>query len=89
MKKWRIWLPKNGKSGNGQQLVLQVFLGNFFRCVTYLHNLGRQLFERNRNLEDETLMEEGSTSVDISQYERTKAEEQEDEEDHVRFSDSD
>lgn len=34
-------------------------------------------------------MEEGSTSVDISQYERTKAVEQEDEEDHVKFSDSD
>jgi len=50
---------------------------------------GRQLFERNRNLEDESLMEEGTISVDISQYERTKTEEQEDEEDHVRFSDSD
>ena len=33
-------------------------------------------------------MEEGTTSVDISQYER-KIEEDEDEEDHVRFSDSD
>lgn len=51
--------------------------------------IGRQLFERNRNLEDETLMEEGTVSVDFSQYERTKTEEQEDEDDRVRFSDSD
>lgn len=51
---------------------------------------GRQLFERNRNLEEDTLMEEGTISVDFSQYERTKAEEvEEEEEDRVRFSDSD
>jgi len=50
---------------------------------------GRHLFERNRNLEEDNLMEEGTVSVDFSQYERTQAEEQEDEDDHVRFSDSD
>jgi len=50
---------------------------------------GRQLFERNRNLEEDTLMEEGTVSVDFSQYERAKAEEEDDEEDRVRFSDSD
>jgi len=50
---------------------------------------GRQLFERNRNLEEDNLMEEGSVSVDFSQYERTHAEDQEDEDDRVRFSDSD
>ena len=49
---------------------------------------GRQLFERNRNLEEDNLMEEGTVSVDFSQYERTQAEE-EDEDDRVRFSDSD
>ncbi|KAI4527849.1 RWD-domain-containing protein [Schizophyllum commune Tattone D] len=49
---------------------------------------GRQLFEKNKNLEDESLVEEGGVSVDISQYERTREEEQE-EEDHVTFSDSD
>lgn len=48
---------------------------------------GRQLFERNRNLahEDDSLMEEGTVSVDISQYDRTKVEEEE--EDHIHFSD--
>ena len=34
-------------------------------------------------------MEEGTVSVDFSQYERAKAEEEDDEEDRVRFSDSD
>ncbi|KAL1743955.1 hypothetical protein HDZ31DRAFT_39795 [Schizophyllum fasciatum] len=49
---------------------------------------GRQLFEKNKNLEDESLLEEGGTSVDISQYERSREEDQE-EEDHVTWSDSD
>jgi len=49
---------------------------------------GRQLFERNRNLEADNLMEEGTVSVDISQYERLQAEDQDDE-DHASFSDSD
>ncbi|KAG5654536.1 hypothetical protein H0H81_001177 [Sphagnurus paluster] len=50
---------------------------------------GRQLFERaDRNLEDETLLEEGTVSVDITQYERTTIEEEEEEE-GVTFSDSD
>jgi len=50
---------------------------------------GRQLFERNRNLEEDNLMEEGTISVDFSQYERRQDGEDEDEDDHVRFSDSD
>ncbi|EKM82701.1 hypothetical protein AGABI1DRAFT_111279 [Agaricus bisporus var. burnettii JB137-S8] len=49
---------------------------------------GRQLFERNRHLEDESLMEEGAVSVDFSQYERTEVD-QEEESEHVTFSDSD
>ncbi|KAL4067605.1 ubiquitin-conjugating enzyme/RWD-like protein [Scleroderma yunnanense] len=51
---------------------------------------GRQLFERNRNLahEDDGLMEEGTVSVDISQYDRIRVD-AEVEEDHVHFSDSD
>ncbi|KAF7970011.1 hypothetical protein HWV62_25378 [Athelia sp. TMB] len=49
---------------------------------------GRQLFEKNRNLEEDTLLEEGTVSVDFSQYERTKAEEEE-EEHRLDFSDSD
>ncbi|KAL0946924.1 hypothetical protein HGRIS_013085 [Hohenbuehelia grisea] len=49
---------------------------------------GRQLFERNRNLEEDSLMEEGTVSVDISQYDRTQVEEEEEEE-RVTFSDSD
>ncbi|KAI0318949.1 hypothetical protein OF83DRAFT_880004 [Amylostereum chailletii] len=51
---------------------------------------GRQLFERDRNLDtsDDSLLEEGTVSVDVSQYERER--EQEDEEDdRVHFSDSD
>ncbi|TFK76468.1 RWD domain-containing protein [Pluteus cervinus] len=47
---------------------------------------GRQLFERNRNLEDESLLEEGTVSVDVSQYERTRVEDEEEE--GVTFSDS-
>ncbi|KAI0709092.1 RWD-domain-containing protein [Earliella scabrosa] len=52
---------------------------------------GRQLFERDRNLGtlDEGLNEEDAISVDISQYDRTAVEEEENEEDHVTFSDSD
>ncbi|KAJ8520426.1 hypothetical protein ONZ45_g2788 [Pleurotus djamor] len=49
---------------------------------------GRQLFERNRNLEEDALMEEGTVSVDISQYDRTHVED-EAEDEHVTFSDSD
>jgi hypothetical protein len=49
--------------------------------------LGRQLFERgDKNLEDETLLEEDSVSVDISQFERIRIEE---EDEVVEFSDSD
>ncbi|KAF4614623.1 hypothetical protein D9613_003044 [Agrocybe pediades] len=49
---------------------------------------GRQLFEKNKNLEDETLIEEGAVSVDISQYDRTHHEEEEADE-GITFSDSD
>ncbi|KAG9318459.1 RWD-domain-containing protein [Chiua virens] len=51
---------------------------------------GRQLFERNRNLqEDDSLMEEGTVSVDFSQYDRTQVVEEDNEEELVHFSDSD
>ncbi len=50
--------------------------------------LGRQLFEHNKHLEDESLMEEGTVSVDVSQYDRARLEEQEENE-GVTFSDSD
>ncbi|KAG6868367.1 hypothetical protein C0993_004013 [Termitomyces sp. T159_Od127] len=50
---------------------------------------GRQLFERgDRNLEDDTLLEEGTVSVDASQYEREEVEEEQEDE-GVTFSDSD
>jgi len=50
---------------------------------------GRQLFERDKNLgDDDTLMEEGTVSVDFSQYERERVEEEE-EDNGVTFSDSD
>jgi len=50
---------------------------------------GRQLFERDQNLatSDTSLLEEGTVSVDISQYERITTED--DEEDRLEFSDSD
>ncbi|KIL00422.1 hypothetical protein PAXRUDRAFT_29836 [Paxillus rubicundulus Ve08.2h10] len=52
---------------------------------------GRQLFERNRNLEheDDSLMEEGTVSVDFSLYARTQVEANFVEQDRVHFSDSD
>ncbi len=49
--------------------------------------LGRQLFERNKIVEDESLLEEGAVSVDFSQYERTIKEEEANE--GLEFSDSD
>ncbi|KAF7338316.1 RWD-domain-containing protein [Mycena venus] len=51
---------------------------------------GRQLFERNRNLEDDSLLEEDAVSVDISQYERSRRDEEDENEDEgITFSDSD
>ncbi|KDR81588.1 hypothetical protein GALMADRAFT_135015 [Galerina marginata CBS 339.88] len=49
---------------------------------------GRQLFERNKDLDDETLVEEGAVSVDISQYDRMTNNDEEQEE-ALTFSDSD
>jgi len=51
---------------------------------------GRQLFERDRNLatSDASLLEEGTVSVDVSQYERIVTK-KEDEEERLEFSDSD
>lgn len=53
--------------------------------------LGRQLFERNRNLAtaEDSLVEEGTESVDISQYERQQRDEEDEGESHLEFSDSD
>ncbi|KAK0210728.1 ubiquitin-conjugating enzyme/RWD-like protein [Desarmillaria ectypa] len=50
---------------------------------------GRQLFEKNRNLEEDALLEEGTVSVDVSQYERSHRDDDQDEDGHVTFSDSD
>ncbi|KAI0273608.1 RWD-domain-containing protein [Gloeopeniophorella convolvens] len=51
---------------------------------------GRQLFEHDKNLamSDDSLLEEGTVSVDISQYERTAVDD-DDEEERLEFSDSD
>jgi hypothetical protein len=58
-----------------------------------LHLLpGRQLFEQNRHLatSDTTLVEEGAVSVDLSQYDRSEAREEDTKEDEgIHFSDSD
>ena len=48
---------------------------------------GRQLFERNKIVEDENMVEEGTVSVDFSQYERTNEEDEQQE--VLTFSDSD
>jgi len=53
---------------------------------------GRQLFERDKNLatSDANLLEEGTVSVDIAQYDRTTTTtEDENDEDALSFSDSD
>jgi hypothetical protein len=52
---------------------------------------GRQLFEKDRRLatSDAAFIEEGVVSVDITQYERTRLEEEDEEENIVRFSDPD
>ncbi|KAK0450836.1 uncharacterized protein ARMOST_03682 [Armillaria ostoyae] len=50
---------------------------------------GRQLFEKNRNLEEDALLEEGTVSVDVSQYERSHRDDDQDEDERVTFSDSD
>lgn len=62
----------------------------FWLSLPILHFLGRQLFERDKNLaaSDASLLEDGTVSVDISQYERIATEEDE-EEDRLEFSDSD
>ncbi|KAJ3543371.1 hypothetical protein NM688_g5860 [Phlebia brevispora] len=52
---------------------------------------GRQLFERDKNLDvaDASLLEEGAVSIDPSQYERETVEEEEEDGLQVTFSDSD
>ncbi|KAG0707789.1 RWD-domain-containing protein [Suillus ampliporus] len=53
---------------------------------------GRQLFERNKNLEhdDDSFVEEGIVSVDFSQYDRSQPRAHDDDDDDgVHFSDSD
>ena len=59
--------------------------------LTFMYTPGRQLFERDRNLGtlDEGLNKEDAVSVDISQYDRTAMEDEDNDEDHVTFSDSD
>jgi hypothetical protein len=62
-----------------------------FSVVVANHSLpGRQLFEHDRNLatSDASLLEEGTVSVDVSQYERITTK-KEDEEERLEFSDSD
>jgi len=51
---------------------------------------GRQIFERGKIADEEDAADEGGVSVDVSQYDRRAAREEEEEEtDHVHFSDSD
>lgn len=61
-----------------------------FRTYT-LHLKGKQLFERNRHLDDESnLIEEGAVSVDASQYDRTERMDEEIvEPERIELSDSD
>ena len=50
---------------------------------------GKQLFERSRDWGEDESLEEDGTSVDVTQYERTRQEEEEHERDRIYFSDSD
>ncbi|KAF8478699.1 RWD-domain-containing protein [Russula ochroleuca] len=52
---------------------------------------GRQLFERDKDLaaSDASLLEDGTVSVDVSQYDRIATEDDDDDEDRLEFSDSD
>jgi hypothetical protein len=53
--------------------------------------IGRQLFEKNKNLDDSdvALIEDGVVSVDFSQFDRAEAQSQAEDEERVQFSDSD
>ncbi len=62
-------------------------LPELFGMSIVLFGTGRHLFERNKHLEDESLMEEGTVSVDVSQYDRSRDRE-DTEENIVTFSDS-
>ncbi|KAF7304863.1 RWD-domain-containing protein [Mycena kentingensis (nom. inval.)] len=59
----------------------------FRRATTRL--TGRQLFERNTNLDEDSLMEEGTVSVDVSQYDRATRNDEPEEDEGLTFSDSD
>jgi len=50
---------------------------------------GKQIFERSREWTEDESFEEDGTSVDVTQYERTRQVEEEHEGDRVYFSDSD
>lgn len=71
------------------RLTGQRFTLNYHMACMSMIMLGRQLFESGKNLDiaDDNLMEEGTVSVDASQYERGPTEEEE-EENAVTFSDS-
>ena len=62
----------------------------FRLSLLILRSPGRQLFERDKDLaaSDASLLEDGTVSVDVSQYERITTDD-DDEEDRLEFSDSD
>jgi hypothetical protein len=57
------------------------------KCISY-HIAGRQLFESEKNLDalEDSFNEEGTISVDFSQYERTQ-QQAEEENERITFSD--
>jgi len=60
-------------------------------CLLYkcLHtSIGRQIFERGNIVADEDVADEDGVCVDVSQYDRRAAREEEEEIDRVHFSDS-
>jgi len=50
---------------------------------------GKQIFEHSRDWTEDESLEEGGTSVDVTQYERTRQVVEEHEGDRIYFSDSD
>lgn len=78
---------KSTRSSKGDKLVLS-FL-SVFVCVVVEMFPGKQFFQRSRDWAEDESLEEGGTSVDVTQFERTHQSDEENEGDRVYFSDSD
>ncbi|PVF95956.1 RWD-domain-containing protein [Serendipita vermifera] len=95
--KMKGWTPKEREEAKrvDQRLTGESDIWMVFHFCSWLDLfcLGRQLFERGGpqalNLEDASLFEEGTESVDITKYDRTEREEEQENTGGVHLSDSD